>query len=61
MIGFANVLRKNKQANLTEAQLEYMERISDNGKHLLGLINQVLDLSRKAAQERARNENRQQS
>jgi PAS domain S-box-containing protein len=46
VIGFANVLLKNKAKNLAEKDLSYLSRILDNGKHLLGLINDVLDLSK---------------
>ena len=46
VIGFANVVRKNKAGNLSEQELNYLDRIAANGKHLLGLINQILDLSK---------------
>ena len=46
VIGFANVLRKNKQGNLRAQDLQYLERIVGSGKHLLRLINDVLDLSK---------------
>jgi len=46
VIGFANILGKNKKGNLGSKELYYLERILDNGKHLLGLINDVLDLSK---------------
>ncbi|MGI9189786.1 MAG: MHYT domain-containing protein [Longimicrobiaceae bacterium] len=46
VIGFANVLRKNKAGNLREVELGYLERVHANGTHLLGLINDVLDLSK---------------
>ncbi len=46
IIGFANILLKNKAGNLRPQDLTYLERISDNGKHLLALINQILDLSK---------------
>jgi signal transduction histidine kinase len=45
IIGFANLLGKNRQQNLDDKQLLYIERISGNGRHLLRVINQVLDLS----------------
>ena len=50
VIGFANILLKNKDANLTPTQASYLERIQANGKHLLCLINEVLDLSKIEAQ-----------
>ena len=46
VIGFANLLGKNKAGNLTEKDLSFLSRISENGKHLLGLINEILDLSK---------------
>lgn len=46
VIGFANVLSKNKDARLNEKDLRYLDRIQDNGQHLLTLINEILDLSR---------------
>ena len=46
VIGFANVLYKNKSGRLGSAELEYVGRIQRSGRHLLGLINEVLDLAR---------------
>jgi len=46
VIGFSNILLKNKAANLRPQDLAYLGRILDNGKHLLGLINSVLDLAK---------------
>ncbi|NKB88393.1 MAG: response regulator [Acidobacteria bacterium] len=46
VIGFANILGKNKKEHLDKKELYYLERVLDNGKHLLGLINDVLDLSK---------------
>jgi signal transduction histidine kinase len=46
VIGFANILLKNRGGNLNPKDLTYLERISDNGQHLLGLINDVLDLAK---------------
>jgi len=46
VIGFANILLKNKPGNLRPEDLSFLERIGTNGKHLLGLINQILDLSK---------------
>jgi len=46
VIGFSNVLRKNKQESLTATEIQYLGRIQSNGEHLLHLINDVLDLSK---------------
>lgn len=46
VIGFANILQKNKNKNLSEQDLDYIARIAENGKHLLSLINTILDLSK---------------
>jgi PAS domain S-box-containing protein len=46
VIGFAGVLLKNRAGNLRTEDTEFLGRISENGKHLLGLINSILDLSK---------------
>ena len=46
VIGFSNVLRKNKAGNLQSLDLSYLERIGSNGVQLLALINDILDLSK---------------
>ena len=46
VIGFANILLKNKGGNFHAEDLAFLGRIAANGKHLLELINQVLDLSK---------------
>ncbi len=46
VIGFANLLIRNRAGNLTAQDLQYLGRISDNGTHLLHLINDVLDVSK---------------
>jgi two-component system, sensor histidine kinase and response regulator len=46
VIGFASVLRKNRAGTFGEQDLDFLGRIADNGKHLLGLINDVLDLAK---------------
>jgi|GEM_PF-2210289 len=46
VIGFASILLKNKAANLSQNDLNFLERIQANGKHLLALINEILDLSK---------------
>ncbi|MDP8242871.1 MAG: PAS domain-containing sensor histidine kinase [Candidatus Hinthialibacter antarcticus] len=46
IIGFTNLLLKRPQCGRNEHCSEFLERISENGVHLLGLINDVLDLSK---------------
>ncbi|MBI2915498.1 MAG: response regulator [Elusimicrobia bacterium] len=46
VIGFSNILLKNKQKSISEQELIYLQRILANGKHLLELVNEVLDLSK---------------
>jgi two-component system, cell cycle sensor histidine kinase PleC len=46
IIGFANLLAKNKDGNLQPQELLYVERIRANGLHLLVLIDDILDLSK---------------
>jgi signal transduction histidine kinase len=46
IIGFTNVMRKNKRGNLLPADLQYLDRMHTSGKHLLGLINEILDLAK---------------
>ena len=46
VIGFASLMLKNKAGTLREQDLVYLRRIAENGQHLLGLINDLLDLSR---------------
>jgi len=46
VIGFANILKRNKLGHLTQNELNYVERIARNGQHLLALVNDLLDLSK---------------
>ena len=46
VIGFANILLKNKKGNMGKSDLGFLERIQVNGKHLLMLINEILDLAK---------------
>jgi PAS domain S-box-containing protein len=46
VIGFTNILLKNKAGNLRDQDLTFLGRVLDNGKHLLALINEVLDLAK---------------
>ena len=46
VIGFTNVLLKNREGTLSRQDLSYGEKILGNAKHLLSVINQLLDLSK---------------
>ncbi|MCK5666415.1 MAG: PAS domain S-box protein, partial [Thiotrichaceae bacterium] len=46
IMGFGQLLEFNPQAKLSEEQADCVDEILQGGKHLLELINQVLDLSR---------------
>jgi PAS domain S-box-containing protein len=46
VIGFANILLKKRSGSVDAKEVGYLERILANGKHLLSLINEVLDLSK---------------
>lgn len=46
VIGFSNILLKNKKGNLTEKQLDQIGRINNNGIVLLEMINSILDASK---------------
>ena len=46
VIGFANILLKNKHENLIQQDLSFLNRILANGRHLLVLNNEVLDLAK---------------
>ncbi len=45
ILGFSELLKQNAPLNLNEKQLHYAENVLKSGKHLLGLINDILDLS----------------
>ena len=46
IIGFSGLLMKNRSGVLGATELAYSEKISRNGKQLLNLINDILDLSK---------------
>ena len=46
IIGFSGILLKNRKGILGESELSRVEKINRNGKHLLSLINDILDLSK---------------
>ena len=46
IIGFTNILLKNKDDRLNEKDIGFLKRVTSNGKHLLALINEVLDLAK---------------
>ena len=46
VIGFSDVLLERMFGGLTERQEEYVRDIRDSGRHLLELINEILDLSK---------------
>ena len=46
IIGFSEVLLERMFGELNEKQDDYLKDIHDSGKHLLSLINDILDLSK---------------
>jgi signal transduction histidine kinase/DNA-binding response OmpR family regulator len=46
IIGFSQLLLRQQQTTLSAQQSDMISRILNNGKHLLALINDILDLSR---------------
>jgi signal transduction histidine kinase len=46
IIGFSEILREQLYGELSERQLRYVQHVLEAGHHLLGLINDVLDLSK---------------
>jgi signal transduction histidine kinase len=46
IIGFSQVLKEQYFGDLNEKQTEYVNDVLESGKHLLSLINDILDLSK---------------
>jgi PAS domain S-box-containing protein len=46
VIGFSDILQEGIAGELEEKQLGYVEHINNSGRHLLGIINDILDLSK---------------
>jgi PAS domain S-box-containing protein len=46
IIGFANIVLKNKKQHLDQQESGFLSRIVVNGRHLLSLINEILDLAK---------------
>jgi len=46
IIGFTDLLLMSGRDPLTDRQRQALEKVGESGKHLLGLINQVLDLAK---------------
>lgn len=46
IIGFSQLLLRRSQGLLTSQQVDMVQRILNNGKHLLELLNDILDLSK---------------
>ncbi|MCU0650503.1 MAG: PAS domain-containing protein, partial [Gemmatimonadaceae bacterium] len=46
IIGFTKVVRKTGSGTLAARELNYLDRVANNGEHLLGLINDLLDLAK---------------
>ncbi len=49
VIGFTNVLLQNRESHLAPQEITWLQRVQANGRHLLGLINSILDLSKAEA------------
>lgn len=45
IIGFSELMKEKRVGDMNEKQMHYVENVLMSGKHLLGLINDILDLS----------------
>ncbi len=46
IIGFSDILLENRIGSLNEKQNKYVSNVSNSGKHLLSVINDILDISK---------------
>ena len=46
VIGFSNIILRNRRNALDESDIAYLTRVNAAGTHLLGLINDVLDIAK---------------
>jgi PAS domain S-box-containing protein len=46
IMGFSSLLKNNKAGELNEKQKHYIDTINTSGEHLLGIINNILDMVR---------------
>lgn len=46
VIGFSGILLKNRSGTLAATDIGFIERIGHNGRHLLALVNDLLDISK---------------
>lgn len=46
IIGFSDILRARLTGRLNEKEMRFVENIHSSGEHLLGLVNDILDLSK---------------
>ncbi|MEO5818283.1 MAG: ATP-binding protein [Gemmatimonadaceae bacterium] len=53
IIGFTNIVLRNKGGNMAKQDVVYLSRVGSSGAHLLNLINGVLDLAKIEAHETA--------
>src|SRR5207244_9727695 len=59
IIGFSEVLAQGMFGEINEKQTEYLHDILESGRHLLSLINDILDLSKIRSEETRLNSSHQ--